>query len=278
LGGLALSGAAPLDAFHDPRAVAIAGYAGDAMEPFVSKDGRWLLFNNRNDPPERTDLFYAERRPDGAFVFKGPIAGANSAALDGVASLDDAGELYFISTRSYARTLSSVYRARFADGHASGVELAPGVSPLVPGIVDFDAEISADGQSLYVAEGDFRGDGPKPKTARIVLFERSGDGFRRAPTSDALLAAVNVDGLNYAPDISADGLELYFTRVGKIAPGAEPHILRAVRTDVTAPFAHVARVAGVEGFVEAPSLSGDGRQLYLHRLVGDRFQLWTLQR
>ena len=34
------------------------------MEPFVTKDGRFLIFNNRNEPPERTDLFYAERIND----------------------------------------------------------------------------------------------------------------------------------------------------------------------------------------------------------------------
>jgi hypothetical protein len=272
---LTLGAAPPTGDFHDPRPVAIAGYVGDAMEPFVSRDGRYLLFNNRNDPPEKTDLYWAERGPAGGFVFRGEIVGANSPALDAVPSLDDAGELYFVSTRSYGQTLSTLYRAHFAVGRATGVEIVPGVSPHIPGLVDFDAEISADGQSLYVAEGDFRGGGSLPKAAKIVRFERSGAGFRRDPRSDALLATVNAAGLDYAPDVSADGCELFFTRD---IPGQPPAIYRAIRSGPGQPFGGIARVAAAEGFAEAPSLSGDGRTLYFHRQAVGRFQIWSAVR
>jgi hypothetical protein len=40
------------DAFHKPEDVAINGYQGDAMEPFLTRDGRYLLFNNRNESSE----------------------------------------------------------------------------------------------------------------------------------------------------------------------------------------------------------------------------------
>jgi hypothetical protein len=48
--------AAAAEEFSGPRAVEIVGYRDHAMEPFVSRDGRYLLFNNRNDPSENTDL------------------------------------------------------------------------------------------------------------------------------------------------------------------------------------------------------------------------------
>jgi hypothetical protein len=271
---LLLSAAAP-SGFRDPHPVVIAGYQGDLMEPFVTHDGRYLFFNNRNTPPEQTDLFYAERGADGGWVFKGRLAGANSSALDGVASLDAAGELYFVSTRSYDTTLSTLYRGDFADGRVSHVEVAPGVSPHIPGIVDFDGEISADGQSLYVAEGDFRGSGPSPKTAHIVLYHRDGAGFRRDPGSDALLATVNAGDFSYAPDISSDGRELYFTR---ISPGASVGVFRATRAGAGEPFGQVEQVAAVDGLAEAPSLSDDGHTLYFHRKVGDSYQLWAVTR
>jgi hypothetical protein len=35
--------------FRHPERVALVGYEGDAMEPFMSRDGRFLLFNNQND-------------------------------------------------------------------------------------------------------------------------------------------------------------------------------------------------------------------------------------
>lgn len=48
-------------AFANPQPVALLGYDGDAMEPFLSRDGRYLLFNNRNDPSVNTNLHFAER-------------------------------------------------------------------------------------------------------------------------------------------------------------------------------------------------------------------------
>jgi hypothetical protein len=105
--------AAPAGEFGGPRAVEIVGYHDHAMEPFVSRDGRYLLFNNRNDPSENTDLHWAERIDDLTFRYRGPIDGVNTAALEGVPSLDREGNLYFISPRSYQDTLSTVYRAKF---------------------------------------------------------------------------------------------------------------------------------------------------------------------
>jgi len=46
----------------------------------------------------------------------------------------------------------------------TGVELVGGVSRRKPGIVMFDAEIAADGRTLFVVDGLFTG-GPVPKTA-----------------------------------------------------------------------------------------------------------------
>lgn len=37
--------------YADPQPVAIEGYDDHAMEPFLSRDGRHLYFNNSNHPP-----------------------------------------------------------------------------------------------------------------------------------------------------------------------------------------------------------------------------------
>jgi len=47
--------------FQDSRRVLIEGYDGDDMEPFVSRDGRYLFFNNRNEGADNTNLYWAER-------------------------------------------------------------------------------------------------------------------------------------------------------------------------------------------------------------------------
>jgi len=42
--------------FCAPVPVTITGHSGDEMEPFISKDGRYLFFNNRNDPAAALQL------------------------------------------------------------------------------------------------------------------------------------------------------------------------------------------------------------------------------
>src|ERR1700689_2216705 len=95
--------------FFNLQRVSIRGYDGDAMEPFLSRDGKILFFNNLNDPKVNTDLYWAERVDDLTFQFKGEVGGVNTPALEGVASLDRDGMFYFVSPRSYDRTASTLY-------------------------------------------------------------------------------------------------------------------------------------------------------------------------
>ncbi len=259
--------------FGEPRRVTIRGYDGDAMEPFVSRDGRYLLFNNSNDPAVNTNLHFAARVDDLTFDYRGEINGVNSPALEGVPSLDSAGNLYFVSTRSYDQTLSTLYRGRFRDGAVTGVELVPGVSRRQRGSLIFDAEVSADGNTLWVVDGEFTGS-PLPRSADIVIAVRDGAGFRRLPASAELLRNVNTRALEYAPAVSRDGLELVFTRI----EGSSPAIWRAVRRSVSEPFDVPQRVAAITGFVEAPAFSPDGRALYYHRREDKRHVIYRVAR
>lgn len=264
-------------AFGEPQLVAIRGYQGDAMEPFITKDGRYLLFNNRNDPKIDTKLLFAERVDDLTFDYRGELEGANTSALEGVPSVDRHGNLFFVSTRSYAETLSTIYRGRFGQGRVSGIELVAGISLRQRGMVTFDAEVSADGSTLFVADGRFAG-GHVPETADIDIAVRDGAGFRRLPGARDLLRNVNTAALEYAPAVSGDLLELFFTRLEGSARSPRTAILRAVRPDAGAPFGAPQRLASITGFVEAPALSGDGRSLYFHRLDGGRFVIFRVAR
>lgn len=256
--------------------VTIRGYNGHAMEPFITKDGRHLLFNNRNEPPAETNLRFARRVDDVTFDYAGELMGANSTALDGVPSLDRDGCFYFVSTRSYSNTLSTLYRGRFDDGVVSGVELLPGVSPLRPGFLNFDAEISGDGGTLFFNDGDYRSG--QLTAARLVVAMRQDDGFARAPDSDTMLAQVNTGGLNYAPAVSSDGLELFFTRLQRRWFVTKCSIWRATRSGTAAAFGVPLELPGPAGFVEAPSLSADGRLLYYHKKERGRFVIRCVRR
>jgi hypothetical protein len=243
------------------------------MEPFITRDGRFLFFNNRNEAADNTNLYWAERIDDLHFKYRGEIRGVNTPALEGVASMDRDGNFYFVSNRSYDRTASTLYRARFADGALTAIELVPGVSLGRPGIVNFDAEISADGNTLYFVESEFSWLG-KPKSARILFARRDGKTFVRDPASGPIMASVSADGLNYAPATSASECEIFFTRAGSNGPA----IYAATRADKTVPFGQPAHIDAITGFAEAPSLSPDEKSLYYHKKENGRFVIYRVTR
>ena len=109
------------DGFSAPLPVAIAGYTGNSMEPFLTRDGRWLLFNTRNGPKDQTDLMLAKRIDDTHFAFVGSLTEANSGSLDGVASVDRSGHFFFVSNRDYDRSGNTLWTGIFADGQVRDV-------------------------------------------------------------------------------------------------------------------------------------------------------------
>ena len=269
----ARSGGPPtLAPFSNPQRVAIVGYRDDAMEPFVSRDGKYLFFNNSNDPRVNTNLYWAERVDDATFRYRGEIEGVNTGALEGVPSMDRDGVFYFVSNRSYYLTASTVYRSKFSRGLVSDVELVPGVSLEKPGIVNFDAEISADGNTLYFVESHFsRG---KPKDARILIAKRNGNAFVRVDDSEAILATVNAGGFSYAPATSTSELEIFFTRLSANGPS----IYTATRSSTVEPFNSAQKIEAITGFAEAPTLSADGRSLYYHKKEHGGFVIYRATR
>ncbi len=264
------------DEFQNPRKVEIQGYSGSAMEPFISCDERYLFFNNSNAPASETDIFYAERVSEDVFRFLGKVPGLNAPppALDGVPSMDDAGNLFFVSSRSYDTTLSTLYSGVFRDGQVSEVRLAAGsVSRQQLGWLTMDAEINRDGSLLYFANARFTG-GPVPAEADLGLARRSGEAFQVTADSGDLFRNLNTGALEYAPSTSRDGLDLYFTRFD----GSVPVILKSTRATPSAPFSPPEPVSAISGFVEAPSISCDGSSLYYHSKDGAEFSIYRVTR
>ena len=261
------------DRFTDSQPVAIDGYSGDAMEPFLSRDGRYLFFNNRNEKPTNTNLYWAARVDDLHFKYLGELKGVNTPALEGVPSMDCDNNFYFVSDRSYGQTASTLYRGRFAGGEITGVDLVPGVSLAQPGIVNFDAEISADGNTLYYVESQFNFLG-QPSSARILSAQRRGNSFLRDINSKTIFKSINTETLNYAPATSASERELFFTRLD---PGG-PAIYMAVRPDISHPFQAPRRIAAITGYVEGPSLSSNENSIYYHQRVNGRFLIYRVTR
>jgi len=263
--------------FANPQPVTILGYTQDAMEPFISLDGQYLFFNNSNDPSVDTNLFYATRIDDLTFQFQGEIAGANSTALDAVASMDSTGKFYFISTRSYPQTLSTIYSGDFSNGTLSNVALVPGVSKLMFGWVNFDAGIRPDGKRLYFVDAFF-GTGNFPQSAVLTIAKRARGHFVRVANSDRIMANINTGGLNYAPCPTASDLEFFFTRVNPAFIGDGPKIFTATRSRRSKPFGMPVQIAAITGFAEAPTITADGKSLYYHLKVNGTFEIYRVTR
>lgn len=265
----------PAASFGAPRRVAMRDYNGNLMEPFLSRDGGRLFFNNLNSAPENTNLHWATKVNDSTFQYQGEMTGVNTPDLEGVPTLDAANNLYFVSLRSYASSLATIYRATLVGGAATNVQLVEGISRQEPGWVNFDVEVSADGQQLYFVDGKLTSSGI-PQSADLVLGGKTSTGFARLPTSATVLQNINTSALEYAASITSDGLSLYFTRLQlPITAASVPGLFVATRPTPADAFGEAKRIASITGFAEAPTISPDGKQLYFHQKVNNIYALFV---
>lgn len=299
--GLESNSQSPVD-FVDPREVSILGYTGDAMEPSLSRDGVILFFNNLNSESlvnganNDTNIHYATRIDDVTFQYVGEVAGANideisdANELEGVPSLDKNGKFYFIRTIDYLNPessdyLLSIFQADYVDGRLVNIQSLPSLKhnrvnqEPVLGELNFDAEIHPDGEDLYFVEGIFSG-GAVPDEADIGVASESDGIFKVDENSVEEMALVNTVALEYAPSISSNSLELYFTRAsGSIESGYEFGIYVATRNSVADSWSNISRIEAISGEItEGPSISLDGTLLYYHQRKSGVFRIYVVTR
>lgn len=288
--------------FGNPTEVTIVGYAGDAMEPSISRDGLVLFFNNLNSDQlpggmtNDTNIHYAIRNTDDNFQYMGEVVGANtdnsaqSNELEGVPSIDVNNTFYFIRTIDYfdvasADYLRSIFRADYVNGTLTNLASLPNLrddraaSNAVPGELNFDAAIHHDGDTLYFVQGIFSGNS-FPDAADIGVARQIGGVFTANSNSAVEMALINTDALEYAPSISRDQLELYFTRAtGSLASGFDFGVYVATRNAVADTWSAVKRIDAITGdFTEGPSISSDGELLYYHQKINGQYRLWVARR
>ncbi len=264
--------------FGTPKKVAITGYESHAMEPFITRDGNYLFFNGLNDGKD-TCLYYAARVDDATFAFIGKIerANGNPPHLDAVPSMDQEGRFYFISTRRYDYDRVSLYSGNFLNGAVLDLDVQPGnIYRMTPGWIVMDAEINHDGTTLYFASAHFNGSAFPDKSDIGIARMINGDCNIMANSSEILKRINTDDRLEYAPSISSDGLELFFTRVNQCT--SLPEILVAKRKSLTEPFGMPERIGSLSGFVEAPSISHDRKSLYYHCRDNGAYALYKVSR
>ena len=255
--------------------VTINGLTFDAMEPFLSPDGNYLFFNNLNDGIT-TKLFYASRVNDAVFTFIGELNGTNQTTtpyLDAVADLDNNGNFYWTSTRNYPTELDNLYHGTYSSGNVSTINRVRGdFNKNTPGWLVMDHGISLDGTFLYFNNARFDDTscvGPCETTLGIAQ-KVNATTFNTTANSDEILQNINnTNYIYYAPCISSDNLELYYTRYlkGTITANTVFDICVATRKNATAVFSvpKVLFSETIANLIEAPTLTVDKSIMYYHK-------------
>jgi hypothetical protein len=253
--------------------VTINGLTFDAMEPFISSNGNYLFFNNINDGIN-TKLYYATRVNDSTFNFVGELSGANqtiSPHLDAVADMDMNGNFYWTSTRNYPTELNNLFHGTFNAGTITNIERVQGDFNMnTPGWLVMDHGISLDGQFLYFNNARFDDSsclGPCETTLGIAEKINSNT-FNIISNSSEILQNINDSNyIYYAPCISSDNLELYYTRYLKnVTSSTVFDVCVAVRKNDTSIFSEpkVLFSKNISSLVEAPTLTTNKKIMYYH--------------
>lgn len=271
--------------FSNPQQVEIEGYEDDCMEPFISRDGKFLFFNNSNSELVDTHIHFAKRLGPLKFQHMGILEGTQSNSKDMAPSSDAAGNFVFTSTRSFAQDGLTIYGGKWTPAELTVKDVHPlqGDMTAPPSWLNMDSDLSPKGELLVLAQAEFKPGAAVPTKSDLELRLKDGVKFRRHLQGDLLLRNVNTPALEYAPALSNDELELYFTRSSLRKQGEKLvpffRIMLASRTKTTEPFGVPRTVEGsAEGLIEGPTLSMDKKELFFHRKLGDRFVIFRMER
>ena len=118
-----------------------------------------------------------------------------------------------------------------------------------------------------------------------ILFLKKQNGKYVYNETEAIniMKNINTSDLEYAASISADGLEIFFTRfaIGDLKRGnIRSMIMCSTRSDISKPFGipSVIKAIGTSDFVEGPAISGNERELYYHKREGNKNRLFKVTR
>lgn len=270
---LNISNAQNYPTFGNEIPVTINGLNFDAMEPFISSDGNTLFFNSLNSGGN-TNLYYANRINDSTYNYTGILSGTvdtSSNHLDAVASLDTNHRFYWVSLRDYPNQIQNLHSGIYNGTEVSDLKRVYGDFNIpVFGWIIMDAAISNSGNELYYCNAyfDFINNtcAGLPCDARLGIAQKVNDTtFNKFTNTDSIFSLLNdTNYLVYAPQVSYDGLELYFTRLLKGTFNTQ--ICVAVRSSINNNFSTAQVIHQNNGFVpEGPTISSDKTKLYYHQ-------------
>jgi len=268
--------------YNHEKQVSIIGLTEDAMEPFISLDGDYLFFNNLNDGIN-TRLYYAERLNDSTFNFIGELNGTNQTVpphLDAVAGLDSLNNFFWVSLREYPLEFDNLFHGEFTAENVTNIGRMHGDFYIyAPGWILMDHGISYNGQFMYFNNARFE-DCPGPCETRIGVAQKENDStYTMLENSTQIMQSVNdTNYKNYAPAVTKDELELYYTRFlkGPITQNSVSEICVVVRNSPTDNFS-VPQVlfsgSILNSFIEAPTITTDKQIMYYHKKIDGIYRI-----
>lgn len=250
--------------------VTISGLTFDAMEPFISPDGNTLFFNSLN-AGGNTNIYFALKENDSTFTFMGLVDGCYDPSpehLDGVPAMDNNNQFFWISLRNYPFVFENLFSGWYNDGAVTAISRVQGDFYIyAPGWLIMDATINYEGNYLYFNNAYFNNClFGMPCDAYLGVAEKINDTtFAKLWNSDALFANVNdTNYIVYAPQVTQDGLELYFTRILNGTVNSE--ICVSTRSNTDDAWSLPTVIYANLGFVpEAASITTDKKIMYYHQ-------------
>lgn len=275
--------------FSNEQKIKIIGYEGDAMEPYISRDEKYLFFNSYQGKTKK-DLYYAEKINDISFQYKGIIKKTNTNEVDANPSMDKANNFYFISTRDInSGDFNTIYTGIFKNGTLENLKKINGSINIDKNFMNkkfwlnMGVEISKDGNTMYTSNARFKAGKNFPVEGDIRLAKKEGKTFNIPPNESEILKNINTDyAIEYAGEASEDDLELFYSQVVLSNP-PKFRLYISKRKNREDPFEIPKLIQepfqnDKNAFVEAPTLSPDGNRLYYHKLDNDKFSIFMLSR
>lgn len=259
--------------------VTINGFTVDAMEPHISPDGNALFFNSLNNGVT-TSLYYAAKVNDSTFNLVGLMPVVNETVtpyLNAVASIDTSDTFYWVSLRGYPGNINNLHRVTFGGSGPTNFGRVYGNFNInAPGYLIMDAAISYEGNYLYYCNAYFNScPFGLPCAARLGVAQKVNDStFNYPPNTNSIFANVNdTSYIVYAPVVTQDGLELYFTRALLNTPQTE--ICVSVRSNTLSAFSTPTVIITSPGNApEGPTLTTNKNVLYYHKKSGGVYTIF----
>lgn len=256
--------------FGPEKKVTITGITHDAMEPFISADAQTIYFNSLNSGGN-TNLYYATRVNDTTFTYQGLVGNTLDLApshLDAVPSVDMNSRFFWVSLRDYPTIYENLLNSDLSGTSVNNIKHTYGdFNVYLPGWLIMDAAISYDGDYLYYVNAYFNScPFGMPCDASMGVAEKVNDTtFNKLSNTDGIFSNINDPNyIVYAPQLSVDGKEIYYTRILDGTVNSE--LCVSVRETVADTFSLPQVIYSNNGFVpEAITVTNDNSKIYYHQ-------------